>query len=79
MVISTVTFIGGLNGLRGKSPMTSKLIYCSKCHKLAATIKENDDNVEVVQRGKTLIKLSKQSSSNISVRCPSGHNVRLEL
>ena len=59
--------------------MSNKRIYCSKCHKLAATIKESDDKVEIRQGGKTMISLSKQSSSNISVHCPSGHNVRLEL
>ena len=59
--------------------MAARLIYCDKCHKLAATIKEGDDKVEVIQGGKTLINLSKQSGSSISVRCPSGHNVRLEL
>lgn len=59
--------------------MATRQIYCDKCHKLTATLKESDDNVEVIQGGKTLIKLSKQSGSNISVRCPSGHNVRLEL
>ena len=59
--------------------MATRQIYCNKCHKLAATIKEDEDNVEVIQGGKTLIKLSKQSGSNISVRCPSDHNVRLEL
>lgn len=59
--------------------MATKQIFCTKCHKLAATIKESDDKVEVIQGGKTLINLSKQSGSNISVRCPSGHNVRLEL
>lgn len=59
--------------------MDTRQIYCDKCHKLVATIKETDDKVEVLQGGKTLINLSKQSGSNISVRCPSGHNVRLEL
>jgi len=59
--------------------MPNKQIYCPKCHRLAATIRERDDKVEVIQGGKTLINLSKQSGSNISVHCPSGHNVRLEL
>ena len=59
--------------------MAVRQIFCDKCHKLAATIKESDDKVEVIQGGKTLINLSKQSGSNISVRCPAGHNVRLEL
>lgn len=59
--------------------MAVRQIFCDKCHKLVATMKEDEDKVEVIQGGKTLIKLSKNSGSNISVRCPSGHNVRLEL
>lgn len=61
------------------APMASRQVFCRKCHQVAATIKTKDGKVKVMQGGKSMITLSEGSGSNISVRCPNGHNVRLEL
>lgn len=57
-----------------------KNIFCPKCHKLAAQIRKNGERVELVQKGRVLLALSAKSSGNrIGVRCPSGHNVKVEI
>ena len=55
-------------------------IFCPKCHKLAAELTRNEERVELRQNGKVLLALSAQSKANkISVRCPSGHSVKVEI
>lgn len=59
--------------------MTNR-IFCPKCHKLAAELSRTEERVELRQNGKVLLALSKESHANkVGVRCPSGHNVRVEL
>ena len=59
--------------------MASRQVFCRRCHQVAARIKTEDGKVKVMQGGKGMINLSEGSGSNISVRCPNGHNVKLEL
>lgn len=55
-------------------------IFCPKCHKLTAQIIRDDKRVELRQNGKVLLSLSKESHGNkIGVKCPSGHNVHVEV
>ena len=57
-----------------------KTVFCPKCHKLAAEIVRNEERVELRQNGKVLLALSTKSSGNtISVKCASGHSVKVEL
>lgn len=55
-------------------------IFCQKCHKLAAEIRKNEEKIELRQNGRVLLALSSKSSGNsISVKCPSGHSVKVEI
>lgn len=55
-------------------------VFCPKCHKLVAQKRVTEERVELVQNGKVLLSLSKQSHGNkIGVKCPSGHNVKVEI
>lgn len=55
-------------------------IFCPKCHRLAAQKRVTEGRIELRQNGRVLLSLSKQSAGNkIGVRCPSGHNVPIEL
>lgn len=53
--------------------------FCPKCHREAYRLVENDGHIEIVQGGKTLIKTDKASTVSMSVNCPSGHPVKLEV
>jgi hypothetical protein len=54
-------------------------IFCLKCHRLAATIVENDGKVTITQGGRTLLSLGKAQGNNISIQCPAGHQVKVQL
>lgn len=55
-------------------------IFCQKCHKLAAEIRKNGEKIELRQNGRVLLSLSAQSRCNsISIKCPSGHSVKVEI
>lgn len=53
--------------------------YCPKCHKEAYRLIENEEGVKIMQGDKYLINLSHSSSCNMSVNCPSGHPVKIEI
>ena len=60
--------------------MIMENIFCPKCHKMAAQIRRNEERVELRQNGKVLLALSSKSTGNtISVKCKSGHSVRVEI
>jgi hypothetical protein len=60
--------------------LTQENIFCPKCHKLVAEKKVTEERVELRQNGKVLLSLSSQSrGNNIGLRCPSGHNVKVEI
>lgn len=55
-------------------------IFCPKCHKLAAELIKSEERVELRQNGRVLLALSAKSTGNtISVKCPSGHSVKVEI
>lgn len=53
--------------------------YCPKCHKEAYRLEKDKDNVKVIQNGRTFISVSQSSSVSMSINCPSGHPVKLEI
>ena len=53
--------------------------YCPKCHKEAYRLIEEGDNIKVIQGGRTVLNLNKNSSVSMSFACPSGHPVKMEL
>ena len=57
-----------------------KIIFCPKCHKLTTEIRNTGERIELVQNGKVLLSLSAKSTGNsISVKCASGHSVKVEI
>ena len=60
--------------------MSNKTIFCPICHKLTAQVIRDDNGVKLMQNGKSILSLGKNSSGNsISIRCPAGHNVKVEM
>jgi len=53
--------------------------FCPKCHKEAYRIEETEDMIKVIQGRGTLLNLIRSSSVSMSVNCPSGHPVKLEI
>jgi hypothetical protein len=56
-----------------------EITYCPKCHQEGYRVKRGEKGVEVIQKGKTVFKLSRQSSVDLSLKCPKGHSVKLVL
>jgi hypothetical protein len=55
-------------------------VFCSKCHRLAATLVKDGDNTKVIQNGQTLLNIRGGTKmSNFSVNCPHGHSVRINI
>lgn len=55
-------------------------IFCPKCHKLTAQINRSEERVELRQNGRVLLSLSAQTKGNtIGLKCPSGHNMKVEI
>ncbi len=58
-------------------------IFCKKCHKLAAQVEKGEEGTKVMQGGKVLISLGDKTRlkglNKLSVACPSGHNVKIEV
>lgn len=55
-------------------------IFCSKCHRLAATVVKNDNETKVMQNGQTVLNIKGGTKmNNFAVNCPHGHPVRIEL
>lgn len=55
------------------------IVYCPKCHKEAYRIEETEDMIKVIQGKRTVLNISRSSSVKISLSCPSGHPVNLEI
>lgn len=55
------------------------IAYCPKCHKEAYRIEENGDNIKIIQGGRTVLNLGHSSNVSMSLTCPSGHPVKLEI
>lgn len=59
-----------------------KDVFCKKCHRLAAQIQRGKEEIKIIQGGKVLMSLGKGaniSMNKLSVQCPSGHNVKVEV
>lgn len=58
-----------------------RIKFCPKCHKEAFRLEKGKENLRVIQNqnGKTLVNLGDNSSCSISIGCPSGHPVKLEI
>lgn len=55
-------------------------IFCSKCHRLAATVVKNGDEAKVVQNGKPILNIKGGTKmNNFSIKCPHGHKVRINI
>lgn len=58
----------------------SKTIFCPVCHKLTAQVIRDGNGVRLMQNGKSILSLGKNSSGNsIGVKCPDGHSVSVEM
>lgn len=53
--------------------------FCPKCHREAYRIGENDGMIKIIQSNKTLINIDRSSSVSMSIACPAGHPVKLEI
>lgn len=53
--------------------------FCPRCHKEAYRLEEDGDNIKIIQGNKSVISLNKKSTVSMSIACPSGHPVRLEI
>lgn len=53
--------------------------YCSRCHQEAFRIQENGDTIKVVQSGNAILNINRKSTVSMSITCPSGHPVKLEI
>lgn len=54
-------------------------IFCQKCHRLAAQVVEDKEKVKITQNGRTLISMNKGSNSEISIKCPAGHSIKVKV
>jgi hypothetical protein len=59
--------------------MTSNIAYCPKCHKEVYRLIKNGDTIQVKQGYSNLINLNSKSKVSMSVKCPGGHPVKLEM
>ena len=59
--------------------MGQEVTFCPKCHREAYRIENTDDMIKVIQGRRTLLNISRSSSVKISLSCPSGHPVKLEI
>lgn len=57
----------------------SSVVCCSKCHKVAYRLVENNDNIKVVQAGRTILNVNKKAKVSMDIGCPSGHPVKLKI
>jgi len=58
------------------------IVWCKKCHRAAARIIREDGQIKVMQGKSNLITMPEDSNmggNTVSVRCPSGHGVKLKL
>jgi len=57
----------------------SSIVYCPKCHKETYRLVEEGENIKIMQDKGVLLNVSKNSSVSMTLQCPSGHPVKLEL
>ena len=58
----------------------SKVVFCPICHKLTAQIIRDNNGVKLMQNGKSILSLGKNSSGNsIAIKCADGHSVKVEI
>lgn len=57
----------------------SSVVYCPICHKEAYRIEETEDMIKVIQGRRTVLNIGHSSSVKMSLSCPSGHSVPLEI
>ena len=65
------------NFRRGGSIMEIK--YCPKCHKETYRLQKDGDNIKITQGKSTVLNLNKTSSVSMSLNCPSGHPVKINI
>lgn len=53
------------------------IVYCNKCHKEAYRLVQKDDNVQVIQNGRSIFNLKPGSVINATLTCPNNHPVKL--
>ena len=59
--------------------MEVKTVFCEICHRAVYSLFEDDELIEVVQNGKTVIKTKVGSNLNINLQCPAGHSNHLKI
>lgn len=55
------------------------IVYCPKCHREAYRLTEEEDEIKVIQKGRTVINVNRKSSISMDMSCPNGHPVKLEV
>ena len=53
--------------------------FCPKCHRQAFQLVKSKEGTQVIQNGQTLINLGNNSGASISISCPQGHPIKLEI
>jgi len=60
--------------------MSSLIKYCPKCHQEAYRLVEEGENIKVIlPNRKRVLNINQKSSVNMSLSCPRGHPVKLEI
>lgn len=55
------------------------ITFCKTCHKEVYRIKQEGEKVEVLQNGRPLFTFNDKSHIDITLNCPSGHPVPLNI
>jgi len=55
------------------------VVFCPNCYKEAYRLVDDNESVKIMQDGKCLINLNNSSSVNMSINCPGGHPVTVEI
>ncbi|KKM84020.1 hypothetical protein LCGC14_1303450 [marine sediment metagenome] len=62
-----------------------RIVFCNKCHKVAAQVEISNEGTKIMQGGKTIISLGDKSSiagmkgNALSIVCPQGHKVKVAV
>lgn len=60
--------------------MSGLIKYCPKCHREAYRLVEEGENIKVIlPNGKSVLNIGQKSSVNMSISCPRGHQVKLNI
>ena len=57
----------------------ASVTYCPKCHKEAYRLVSLNNQIQVIQNGRSVFTFNDQSSINISLSCPANHPVKLDI